>query len=424
MWPTGWWSTCWGQARIRDGLLHPVQIGFRDVLGGKEMFSFQAKTRIVFGANAVEILGRELKALGAKKVLVVTDEGVIKAGLFEKVEASLLKDGIKVAVFDDVEPNPRDTTIIRGAQCMKDAKADAVLGFGGGSPIDVAKAISVMSVNEGPIGQYCAAFDCWPNPPKPIVAVPTTAGTGSEVSAASIITDTQRGIKMMMLGRSIQPVTAIVDPVLTIGLSPHLTAQTGVDALSHAVEACVSIGANPISDAVGFQAVELIVNNIRKAYTNGKNLEARTNVMLGSTMAMMAAANAGLGIVHSMAHALGGQYDISHGLSIAACFPDGLEYSAIAVPEKCARMAQVMGKSTVNMSPVAAAKTVVDAIRELIENLGLEQDLESLGVERESFPNLAEICMADGCTMFSPRTIDAGGFIGLYERAYEQTRRT
>ena len=382
------------------------------------MFIFQAKTRVVFGVDAVRTLGEEVKALGVKKVLVVTDKGIIKAGLFERVEEPLLKDGIEIAVFDDIEPNPRDTTVVRGAQCLEDEKADAVIGFGGGSSMDVAKAISVMSMNEGTVEQYCAAFNCWPNPPKPIVAVPTTAGTGSEVSAASMITNAQNGVKMMMLGRSILPTTAVVDPVLTIGLPPHLTAQTGVDALSHAVEACVSIGANPISDAIGFQAIELIVNNIRKAYANGKDIEARTNVMLGSTMAMLAAANAGLGIIHSMAHALGGQYDLSHGLSIVVCFPDGLEYNATAVPEKCAKIARVMGKSTANMSIVDAAKTVVDAIRELLEDLGFEQNLGSLGVEKESFPNLAEICMADGCTPFSPRTIDAEGFIGLYERAY------
>jgi alcohol dehydrogenase class IV len=381
------------------------------------MFDFHVKTKIVFGLNSVERLGAEIRAFDAHKVLLVTDKGIIQAGLLEKITRPLESADIEFAVFDEIEPNPKDTTILKGAQCMQDTQADVFIGLGGGSPMDAAKAIAVMAVNEEPIEQYCGVgTDPWPVPPKPVVAIPTTAGTGSEVSAAAMVNIVSKARKMDMFGRSIEPSVAILDPLLTVGLPPHLTAWTGIDALSHALEAYVAKYANPITDALAEKAIQLVADNLRQAYANGENLEARSNMLLASTMAVMAAA-AGLGTVHSMAQTMGGYYDMPHGLSIAVCFPVGVLYNLFAAPEKYARVSQLLGTNTNGMNTIAAAKTVVPAIRELLDDVGVTDDMRSLGVREADIPELAEICMLDGCTPTNPRPIDVRGFAALFERS-------
>lgn len=383
------------------------------------MFSFHSRTKVVFGERAVEALGAEVRALGVGKALVVTDRGILRAGLLSRVERPLGEAGIRVAVFDEVVPNPTSTIVFGAAQTVRDEGADLVIGFGGGSSIDTAKAAAVLGVNEGTVEEYCAEDVLWPVPPMPIVAVPTTAGTGSEVSATAMITSTRQGIKMAMFGRSLLPAVAVVDPTLTLSLPPALTALTGVDALSHAVEAYTSIRANPISDALAFRAVELIVGGIRRAYADGHDMPARSDVMLGSTMAVLAAANAGLGIIHSLAHALGGQYDIPHGQAIAIGFPCAVEYNAGAVPEKYARLARVLGKSAADVSAEGVSRAAAGAVIELLDDLDIDRGLRAWGVEQEALPRLAEISARDGCTPFNPRPIGVAGFVRLFESVCE-----
>jgi alcohol dehydrogenase class IV len=383
------------------------------------VFKFQAKTKVIFGLDTTKQLGNEVRVLNAQKVLVVTDEGIIRAGLLEKVTRSLTDVGVEYAVFDKVEPNPTDATLIAGAEFLKDEKAEAVIGFGGGSPLDAAKGIAVMAVNDGSVEPYCQGAEPWPNTPKPIVAIPTTAGTGSEVSAAAMVNIPSRGMKMALFGPSILPAVAVVDPMLTVGLAPRLTALTGIDALCHAVEAYVCAGANPISDAIAERAIALAADNLRPAFANGNNIEARSNMLLASTMAIIAASNAGgLGIIHSLAQTLGGYYNLPHGLAIAVCFPYGLAYNAIALPEKHAKISQLLGTDIAGMSLHSAAKTVVSAYQELLEDLDIDDNMKSLGLQKADIPKLAEICMLDGSTPGNPRTINAAGFEALYEGAY------
>ncbi len=383
------------------------------------MFDFHVKTKIVFGLNSVERLAAKVENLGAKKVLVVTDKGIIQAGLLEKITRPLESAGIEFVVFDEIEPNPKDTTILKGAQCMKDAQADVIIGLGGGSPMDAAKAISVMSVNEGTVEQYCGVgADPWPVPPKPVVAIPTTAGTGSEVSAAAMVNIVDKARKMDMFGRSIEPSVAILDPLLTVGLPPHLTAWTGIDALSHALEAYVAKYANPITDALAEKSIQLVADNLRQAYANGENVKARSNMLLASTMAVMAAA-AGLGIVHSMAQTMGGYYDMPHGQSIAVCFPIGVKYNLFTAPEKFARVSQFLGTDINDLSPIAAAKSVLPALQELLNDVDITDDMGTLGVREADIPELAELSMLDGCTPTNTRSIDKEGFAALFKRALE-----
>jgi len=382
-----------------------------------QSFRFQAKTKVLYGVGAAEGVAQEAVTLGANRVLVVTDPGIVQAGLLEKVTDSLSAAELAFEVFDEIEPNPRDATILQGAEVMKEFQAEAVVALGGGSPIDAAKAIAVMAANEGPIELYCGTgVDPWPVTPAPIIAIPTTAGTGAEVSGAAMINLVSQSRKVDMFGRSIQPATAILDPLLTVGLSPRLTAWTGVDALSHALEAYVAKYANPFTDTLAERAIELVVDNLRTAFANGEDLEARGKMLIASTMAVMAA-GAGLGVVHSLAQTIGGYYDAPHGLSIAVCFPVGVEYNLFAAPEKHARVSQILGTDIGGLSLPAAAKSVVPALRELLEDVGIPLDMRALGVQEADIPKLAEICMLDGCTSTNPRPIDAQGFVDLFERA-------
>jgi alcohol dehydrogenase class IV len=381
------------------------------------MFTFHAKTRILFGLNSLEQLGAEVRRLGDSKALVITDKGIVEAGLLEKTMAALESAGIEFEIFDEIEPNPKDSTILKGAEHAKDTGADLFIGLGGGSPMDAAKAVAVMSVNDGPLESYCGVgADPWPFPPQPVMAIPTTAGTGSEVSGAAMINLVSQSRKVDIFGSSIKPAVAILDPMLTAGLPPRLTAWTGIDALSHALEAYVGKYANPITDALAEKAILLVADNLRLAYANGQNLEARSNMLLASCLAVLAA-GAGLGVVHSLAQTLGGFYDVPHGLSIGVCFPIGVEYNLFAAPEKYAKVSHMLGTNTQGMSTIAAAKTVVPALKELLTDVGIEQDIRSLGVREADIAQLAVICTLDGCTPTNPRPVDARGFAALFKRS-------
>jgi 1,3-propanediol dehydrogenase len=379
-------------------------------------FRFQAPTKILFGPDAVAQLAGELARLGANKALVVTDPGLARAGLLERITSVLEQGAVAFEVFDQVEPNPRDTTILAGAEVAQVSGAGALVALGGGSPIDAAKAMAVMAANDGPLADYCGAgADPWPVPPVPIIAIPTTAGTGAEVSGAAMINLVAESRKADIFGPSIRPVTAILDPVLTVGLPPHLTASTGIDALSHALEAYVALYANPITDALAEQAIRLVASNLRLATADGENLEARGHMLLASAMAVMAT-GAGLGIIHSLAQTLGGFYDAPHGLSIAACFSLGMGYNLPAAPEKFARIAQLLGADVAGLSCSDAAEATVPALEALLSELGITADLRTLGVRRADIPRLAELAMLDGCTPTNPRPIDEAGFAALYEQ--------
>ena len=382
-------------------------------------FRFQAPTKILFGPDAVAQLPAELSSLGASKALVVTDPGILRAGLVEKLTTVLGQGGIGVEVFDQVEPNPRDTTILAGAEVARHSGAGALVALGGGSPIDAAKAMAVMAANDGSLTDYCGAgADPWPVRPVPIVAIPTTAGTGAEVSGAAMINLVAESRKADIFGQSIRPVTAVLDPVLTVGLPPGLTASTGIDALSHALEAYVALYANPITDALAEQAMRLVAGNLRRATFDGENLEARGNMLVASAMAVMAA-GAGLGVIHSLAQTIGGFYDAPHGLGIAVCFPLGMRYNLSAAPEKFARIAQLLGADVAGLSPSAAAEAAVPALEALLRDLGITSDLKDLGARQADIPRLAELAMLDGCTPTNPRPIDEAGFAALFARGLE-----
>jgi len=384
------------------------------------MYNVIAIKKIVGGAGAIEILGREVRNLQAEKVLIVTDKGVIKAGVVDRALNSLKKEGIKFEIFDEIEPNPKDTTVENGAQYLRDINAEAVIGIGGGSSMDSAKVISALSCNEGPVEKYYYDAES-PHPLqnqiKPIIAVPTTSGTGSEVDPAAMITDTKNHMKKLVdCGWSMGPVVAIIDPSLTLSLPPRLTAETGMDALVHAIEAYIAKNANPFTDGNVYHAMRLILKSIRRAYVDGKNIEARTNMMTGSTLAARSFANIGLGVVHSLGQAISGEYNAPHGLTMAKCLPISMEYNIMARPEKFADIAKLMGKNISGLSTLDAARLSIEGARELLNDLNITEDIRSLGVTEKSIPVLVKKAMEDNCTPNNPRSLSIEDFKQLYSK--------
>jgi len=382
------------------------------------MYDFMSVKRIVTGCGAISVLGKEVKKLNAEKVLIVTDKGILNAGIVDKALNVLKKEGIKFEIFDEIESNPKDTTIEKGAQYLREVDAEVVIGLGGGSSMDSAKVIAALSGNEGPIEKYYKEPFC--NQIKPIIAVATTSGTGSEVTSDAMITDTKNKVKMCVAYWSIAAAVAITDPLLTLSVPPRLTAETGMDALVHAIEAYVSKASNSFGDALAFHAIKLIVNNIRKAYADGSNLEARSNMMVGSTLAGKAMANVGAGIVHSIGQSIGGLYNIPHGLTMSVCLPISMEYNLIANPKKFADIAELMGKNINGLSQLDAAKLSIEAARELLNDLNIAEDIKSMGVTEKSFSILADKAMESGCTSTNPRSINKEGFIRLYSKLYNK----
>ncbi|MCK4975435.1 MAG: iron-containing alcohol dehydrogenase, partial [Anaerolineales bacterium] len=274
---------------------------------------------------------------------------------------------------------------------------------------------AVMAVNEGPLEDYCCAgADPWPVAPPPIIGIPTTAGTGAEVSAAAMLNLVSEHRKVDLFGDTILPVTAILDPELTVGLPPNLTALTGIDALNHAFEAYIAIYANSFTDMLAEKAIELAVNNIRKVYKDPTDLEARGNMLIASAMAVMSA-GAGLGVIHSLAQTIGGYYDDPHGLAIAVSFVPGTQYNLSVEQKKLGRISQIMGTDISGMTEEEAAKSVIPALQYLLKELDVPTGFDSLGVKENDIPELAKIAMLDGCTPFNPRPLDEQAFIELFQ---------
>lgn len=292
-----------------------------------------------------------------------------------------------MTIFKDVVPNPKDTNVENGLRVLQENGCDSVLGVGGGSPMDTAKVIAAMATNPGKVVDY-AGIDKFKNPAVPLALIPTTAGTGAEVSRSAMITSTSRNYKMLLLSWALSARIAILDPTLTLSTPPRTTAYVGMDAMSHAMESYVSKGANPLTEIFSLKSIELLHANMREAVKNGKNLEARTNMLLGSLLAGVSMANARLGNVHSLAHSLGGQFDVPHGLACAMLLPIVMEFNLDYSLEKFKKAAEAMGKDVSGLSARDAALKSVRAIEELCRDLGIPKDLSEYKISKSAIPQL------------------------------------
>lgn len=350
---------------------------------------FSSPRKIIFGNGAVSETGKEAKKSGAQKALIVTDQRVIKAGLVSAVEKSLKDQKVAFGVFDRVEAEPHAQIVDECAQAVRDGNYDVIIGIGGGSSLDVAKGASIIATNKGKILDY-AGVDMVPHPGLPKILLPTTAGTGSEVTRTIVATDETQKIKQALRSDFLMADIAIVDPLLTISMPPVVTADTGVDALAHAIEAYVSAEASPFTDALAIEAIGLIADNLPQAYAKANNMEARFNMSLGATLAGIAFNNGGLGAVHALSNALGVEYHLTHGRSNAVMLPYVVEYNKIGNLKKYARIAQAMGEKIEGLTLYQATEKLVPCLNRLLEILNIPNRLSAYGISEKDIPKLVQ----------------------------------
>jgi alcohol dehydrogenase len=379
---------------------------------------FRTTKRILFGSGAVEKIGREAQILKAKKALIITDPGIIKSGLLQTVEKPLRSVGISSAVFDGVEPDPKIEIAEKGRELAKQEGIDLIIGLGGGSSLDIAKVASILVTNPGKIDAFLG-IDLIPNPGVPLILVPTTAGTGSEVTPIAILSDTREKLKKGVVSAYLFPEVAILDPKLTVGLPPSVTAFTGMDALTHAIESYTSLNATDVTDLLAFRAMELIAKNLRMAYAHGENLLVRSNMMEGSLLAGMSFANAGVAAVHAFAYPLGGEFHIAHGLSNTLMLPYVMRYNIIGCPDKFAQMARAFGEPMEGRSELDAAEAAVKFVERLSDDLRVPRRLRAVGIPESAIPQMAESAMkVTRLLVNNPRKITLEDAVAIYKSAH------
>lgn len=356
----------------------------------------------VLGQGAVDDAIGDIKTLGFKHALIVTDKPLVKIGLVGEVAEKLGQNGITSTIYDGVQPNPTVTNVEAGLALLTANKCDFVISLGGGSPHDCAKGIALVATNGGSIKDY-EGLDQSAKPQLPLVAINTTAGTASEMTRFCIITDEARHIKMAIVDKHTTPLLSVNDPELMLKKPASLTAATGMDALTHAVEAYVSIAANPITDACAIKAMELIQANLVNAVENGQDINAREQMAYAQFLAGMAFNNASLGYVHAMAHQLGGFYDLPHGVCNALLLPHVQEYNAQVVPARLKDIAKAMGVDVSAMTDEQGASAAIAAIKKLSVAVKIPENLTLLGVKAEDIPTLADNALKDACGFTNPK---------------------
>ena len=373
-------------------------------------------TRNLFGEDSVKETGSLMQSLGGKKALIVTDAFLAKNGMAENIQTILSDAGVESTVFGGVEPNPKDVNVEAGLQVFRENGCDSIISLGGGSSHDCAKAIALVASNGGNIRDY-EGVDRSSNPLCPMIAVNTTAGTASEITRFCIITDTSRHVKMAIVDWRVTPQIAINDPNLMVGMPPALTAATGMDALTHAIEAYVSTNANPLTDAAALMSITMITQYLPKAVANGVYMKARDKMAYGQYLAGIAFNNASLGYVHAMAHQLGGMYNLPHGVCNAILLPHVEEFNLIGNANRFRDIAKAMGEITENLSTMDAARKAIAAIRQLSSQVGIPERLRDLGVKEEDFPVMAENAMKDVCSVTNPRKATKEQISGIFKAA-------
>ena len=374
-------------------------------------------SNLIFGVGTVEKVGEKTKELGKSRALIITDKGIVGAGLLERVLTPLEQAGVQAHIFDQIEPNPRDHTVVKAFEFGKKKKCELIIGLGGGSPIDAAKAVGVLMSNPGPLQDYLRGTAV-KNPLPPLIAIPTTAGTGSEVTQFSVVTDTERSFKTGIGSPLLMPKVAIVDPSLMESMPPSLAAATGMDALTHAIEAFVSVNSQPFSDAMALHAIRLIGAYLRPSVANGSDQEARSQMAIASTLAGVAFSNAGVGLVHAMSHPLGGRFDVPHGVANAILLPFVMQFNLIARLERFGQVAQTLGEKVEELSAVGAGKKAVEAVRQLSADIGIPGHLSGVSVKAEGLP----LAAADALNMkraisCNPRVVKQEEIEKLYREA-------
>jgi alcohol dehydrogenase len=370
----------------------------------------------LIGAGSVNELGSKVAGLGGKRVLLVTDAMLVKLGMASQVEVILKEAGLEVVLFGGAEPNPTDKNVLAGMKVWKKEKCDSIVSLGGGSSHDCAKGIGLVASNGGKIQDF-EGVDKSENEMVPLVSVNTTAGTASEMTRFCIITDSKRKVKMAIVDWRVTPSVSINDPELMVGMPSSLTAATGMDALTHSIEAYVSTAANPLTDSAALMSIKLIVEYLPMAVANGTNMVARDKMAYAQFLGGMAFNNASLGYVHAMAHQLGGFYNLPHGVCNAILLPVVSEFNIIGNTERFKDIAVAMGVNIDGLSIVEAAKEAINAIKVLSVSIGIPTGLAELGVKEEDFEVMATNAKLDACQLTNPRLATLEQVIEMFGKA-------
>ena len=383
-----------------------------------DISSFFCPSRIIMGVGAHGRLVDILRQQACDRLFVAADAALVDTPFYKGIAALLSQAGVEIATYTEIEPDPSANTVARAFAVCRDHGASVILAIGGGSTIDVAKAVGILATNGGRIHDY-EGIDKFAIPPLPLIAIPTTAGTGSEVSGSCVITDTEKNLKMSIRHAALNPATvAILDPLALRTVPAHVAAHSGMDAFVHAFESFISRQANLMTDAINLYAIELIASNIRQFVANRDNLEAGLNMLCGSALAGMTFGQTGLGNVHCMARFVGAFFHLSHGLSNAVCLPHVARFNLVANPQKYARVAAAMGRPVQQLPVLDAAACAVEAIERLCRDLSIPARLRDVGAQPETFDTMATLCAQANYNRWNPRHTTEADFRALFELAY------
>lgn len=380
-------------------------------------YSFYMPTKLEIGKGKTKLISELLIPYLENKLMIVTDIGVEQAGLLIDIKNSLKESNIEFEVFNEVEPNPNAELIKTGLEFLEKTEADTLLAIGGGSSIDTAKAIAAMATNSGNILDY-EGLNKLKEPPLPVIAVPTTAGTGSEVTASTVVTNNETFFKAVIVSPYLYPELAILDPLLTLSCPPSITAATGMDALTHAIESYVSKEANTISQALALQAIRMIKDNLPKSYFVGTDISSRSNMMEASMIAGFAFSQSRLGNVHAISHSFGGIFNIPHGIANAVILPYVLKFNLPACPGKMKDIAIALGEDVVNLSEDEASQKALSKVIELNKLLDIPSNVKELGVNLDKLSKIVEDSMSSANIKVNPRLTESKDIEQIITNAY------
>lgn len=371
---------------------------------------------VIFGNHSLKQVGESCVRLGAQHVLIVSDSGVMNAGWLNLVIESCQEAGLSYVCYHDISTNPKDIEAERGTVVYRENQCDAIIGVGGGSVIDIAKAIAILATNGGRIADY-EGVDRIDIPLPPLVMAGTTAGSGAEVSQFSVIVDLERKKKMTIISKSLVPDIAIIDPMTLSTKNSHLTASTGLDVLTHAIEAYVSIAATPMTDVYAKNAITLVAENLRPSTATQLNSQAKSNMAMASLHAGLAFSNAILGAVHAISHAIGGRYPMMHGDLNAVLLPHVMEFNLLANPVRFMEIAELLGENVTGLSAMEAGRKGIENVKQLSFDIGAPQRLSDMGFEEHMINEISQIALKDACMITNPRDITAQDVEKILQKA-------
>ncbi|KQB93145.1 alcohol dehydrogenase [Geobacillus sp. PA-3] len=385
------------------------------------MYELLVPNRVIYGRDTFREVGRQAKTLGTK-ALIVSDPVMENIGLVARCEQYLREAGLPLATYTRVDTEPTDVHVKEALDVCRSEQCDVIVAIGGGSSIDAAKAVAVMMTNEGTISDYVGNAKMFTKKPVPLIAIPTTAGTGSEVTKVTVIIDTKTDVKMMISQPALLPAVAIVDPLLTVSCPPSVTAATGVDALCHSIEAYISRRAHPVTDVLALSAIEAIIGHLRRAYENGQDIEAREKMAIAAMKAGMAFSNASVTLVHGMSRPIGALFHVPHGVSNAMLLPGVLEFTKESATERLAVIARLINPQLKDVSDAEAADALVEEVKQLCWDLHIP-NMKTWGIDKAAFDKavdkMAADALASGSPSNNPRVPTHEEIVALYHICYD-----